>query len=466
MPAQYGSLPFSEAISFFRNKLNVPTERWNDVWQGAHNNSFMIAGALKNDLLNDFRQALDSAIAEGKSLSWFKKQFKDIKNQHGWSHTGSEAWRSQVIYDTNMRQSYNAGRYEQLQQFEFWQYQHGDSRQPRALHLFWHNLVLPKSDPWWQTHFPSNGWGCKCKVRGRTKKYLERKGLNVSNTPNNGLWEWTDKATGELHKIPKGIDPGFDYAPKKGAVTTQRKQVAKQKAKTFEPPKRIAPTAFSTVPGANVHTLNNALVKFAPQLQFEQLGQFLTKHNIKTLFLKQSEMGSRTKAALNVLPQIEPYLNLGRYTRAYYTTRNASRTNGFTWQSQNHVVVKVKASTRFNKANYQDLADAVESAIVLMQAGSKQWSLSHIVRTASESAEHGGALMTWLHEIGHQVHFKAGTPNKPSAASNSGVTQYSLTNDKEWHAEHFAMWILNRKALAQWNEPIALYFDKMMQDVI
>lgn len=465
MPAQYGSLPFEQAISFFRNKLNVPTERWNDLWKSNHNSGFMIAGALKDDLLNDFRQAVDSAIAEGKSLSWFKKQFSDIKKQHGWSHTGSEAWRSKVIYDTNMRQSYNAGRFEQLQNFEFWQYQHGDSRQPRALHLSWHNLVLPKTDPWWQTHFPSNGWGCKCSVRGRTKKNLERKGIVVGTAPQNGTWEWTDKATGELHKIPKGIDPGFDYAPKKSAVTAQRKQIATQKAKTVQPEQRIAPTAFSSVPGANVHSLNAALTKFAPTKQFNQLGQFLTKHDIKTLFLKQTEMGSGTKAAAAILPQIEPYLNLGRYTLAYYSTRKASRTNGFTWQSQNHVVVKVKASTRFNKVNYEDLAEAVESAILLMQEGNKQWSLSHIVRVASSSKEHGGALVTWLHEIGHQVHFKAGTPKSPFGVDQA-ITQYSLTNDKEWHAEHFALWILNRKALAAYNKDIALYFDKLMQDVI
>ncbi|MBW2091130.1 MAG: hypothetical protein JRI34_03275 [Deltaproteobacteria bacterium] len=24
-------------------------------------------------------------------------------------------------------------------------------------------------------------------------------------------YEWVDKATGEIHKIPKGIDPGWDY---------------------------------------------------------------------------------------------------------------------------------------------------------------------------------------------------------------------------------------------------------------
>ncbi|MHB1350107.1 MAG: hypothetical protein ACYCYR_09565 [Desulfobulbaceae bacterium] len=26
-------------------------------------------------------------------------------------------------------------------------------------------------------------------------------------------YEWTNKKTGEMHMVPKGIDPGFDYNP-------------------------------------------------------------------------------------------------------------------------------------------------------------------------------------------------------------------------------------------------------------
>jgi len=36
MPAEWGSLPFEEQIAFFRQKLNIPTARWDDLWQEAH----------------------------------------------------------------------------------------------------------------------------------------------------------------------------------------------------------------------------------------------------------------------------------------------------------------------------------------------------------------------------------------------------------------------------------------------
>ena len=29
----------------------------------------------------------------------------------------------------------------------------------------WDGTVLPLDDPWWSSHSPQNGWGCKCKSR-------------------------------------------------------------------------------------------------------------------------------------------------------------------------------------------------------------------------------------------------------------------------------------------------------------
>jgi len=212
LSTNYGSLPFKEAIDFFKGKLNLPTQTWQDIWQGSHAKAFVVAGAMKHDLLVDLRKAVDAAISDGKSIGWFKKEFNTIVAKHGWAHKGKASWRANVIYQTNMRQSYNAGRYQQLQHFDYWQYQHGDSRYPRPMHLSWHKLVLPKHDPWWSTHFPQNGWGCKCRVYGRSKQYINRKKININKPPKDGLIDWTDKATGEVHQIPKGIDPSFDYS--------------------------------------------------------------------------------------------------------------------------------------------------------------------------------------------------------------------------------------------------------------
>lgn len=218
MTVRYGSLPFREAIDFFRGKLNLPTEHWDDLRQGEHAKAFTVAGATKAELLADLRQAVDRAIADGKSLSAFKKEFREIAARRGWTGWAGEgsaagtAWRANVIYSTNMRQAYNAGRWQQLQQFPLWQYRHGDSRSPRVLHLSWNNLVLPKEHPWWRTHFPQNGYGCKCWVSGMSEATARRRGLQVGPAPVDGTYDYVNRRTGEVIQVPKGIDPGFDYS--------------------------------------------------------------------------------------------------------------------------------------------------------------------------------------------------------------------------------------------------------------
>lgn len=218
-PAEYGSLPFDEALKFFRAKVKIPTKRWNELLQAEHDFGFMVAGATKAQLLDDFRSAIDSAIADGTTLATFQKDFDAIVQKHGWSYKGSRGWRSEVIYSTNIRSAYQAGRYQQMTDPDVlsyrpnWMYQHGDSIRPRPLHLSWNGVTLPASDPWWQSHFTPNGWGCKCRVVALSDRELAKQGLKVGPAPDNGSYEWTNKATGEIQTIPHGIDPGWDYTP-------------------------------------------------------------------------------------------------------------------------------------------------------------------------------------------------------------------------------------------------------------
>jgi len=215
--AEYRDLPFDEAITFFREKVNVPTRRWDDLWQGMHARGFMIAGAKKDELLTDFRGAVDKAIADGESLAQFRRRFDSIVAKHGWDYNGGRNWRSEVIYATNVRTAYAAGRYAQmtdpdvLRAMPFWQYKHGDSVNPRPLHLSWNGTVLPANDPWFRTHFAPNGWGCKCSIVPLTRRDLARLGKSgPDEAPDDGSYTWTDQA-GNTHTIPKGIDPGWAY---------------------------------------------------------------------------------------------------------------------------------------------------------------------------------------------------------------------------------------------------------------
>jgi len=81
---------------------------------------------------------------------------------------------------------------------------------PRPQHAAWGaaRLTLPYDHPFWRTHFPPNGWGCRCRV---TAINAPRPG--DATVPPDG-WDAIDPTTGD----PVGIDKGWGYAP--GAATT------------------------------------------------------------------------------------------------------------------------------------------------------------------------------------------------------------------------------------------------------
>ncbi|KAA6204512.1 MAG: hypothetical protein DU429_07610 [Candidatus Tokpelaia sp.] len=215
-------LPFEQAIRFFRKKANVTTKTWTDVYAQAHSRTFMVAGAATDALVADFRTAIDKAIASGTTLAEFRKDFDAIVAKNGWSGWTGEgskagrAWRQEIIYDTNLRTAYAAGRYAQLTDpdvldyFPGWQYHHSGSLHPRLNHLAWDGLQLKADDPFWDSNYPPNGWRCGCFVTPVSMDGLARAGKKTwDKAP--ALNYVPKKAGGKIVEVPEGIDPGFEY---------------------------------------------------------------------------------------------------------------------------------------------------------------------------------------------------------------------------------------------------------------
>lgn len=171
---------FQPAIDYFTQKVNLPTRTWRDLHQGQHARAFVVAGAMKEDLLTDLRAAVDGAVLMGESYDTFKRRFKDIVARHGWVHNGSANWRSRVIWQTNVRTAYAAGRYQQmtdpavLAHMPWWHYDHTTITNPREQHKAWDGLVLRHDDAFWKTNYPPNGWGCNCRVRPLSDRQMRK----------------------------------------------------------------------------------------------------------------------------------------------------------------------------------------------------------------------------------------------------------------------------------------------------
>lgn len=223
---------FTEAIDYFRGKVRLPTKTWTDLKEGAHARSFVVAGATTDALLSDFQGAISKALAEGTTKADFLKDFDSIVARHGWDYNGGRKWRARVIYNTNMRMAYSAGRWQQAQDLDepIGRYVAVLDSETRPEHRAWHGTTLPLSHPWWRTHWPPNGWGCRCTVLVLPRREAIRQGWIIGDAPPVEMEARTVNGPDgpERWDTPKGVDTGFGYnvgqSWLEGAVPTELRQ--------------------------------------------------------------------------------------------------------------------------------------------------------------------------------------------------------------------------------------------------
>ena len=238
-----------EALDYIKNKKLYPAFSYRDVWNEEHAANFTVAKAMQIDVLSDIKKAVEQAIEKGETFDHFKKNLAPVLQKKGWwykkkiddpvtgktvnAQLGSDR-RLKTIYDTNLRSAYNQGRYERSMAstaHPYFLYRIGPSKKHRDIHTTWEGILLPKDDPWWNNHYPPNGWGCKCWVRAVSedqKEKLLNQGITipetvdgtpahtvpVKTTPSPTRYKtWVDNRTGRVEKIPEGIGPGFNWNP-------------------------------------------------------------------------------------------------------------------------------------------------------------------------------------------------------------------------------------------------------------
>ncbi|MBI2882854.1 MAG: minor capsid protein [Candidatus Methylomirabilis oxyfera] len=230
-------LPPEDAIASLRRKGFRTTFRWQEMWQEDHVKAFTVAKAMRTDILQDIRAELDRALAEGTTYQEFKKQLTPILQAKGWwgrqqvrgeSVQLGSPHRLNTIFQTNIQTALQVGHYRAmtdpavLQARPYWRYVAVLDSRTRPMHRAWHGTILPADDPWWSTHYPPNGWLCRCSVVSVSKGELDRDhGGALSRRPDHGTFEYTNPHTGEVITVPRGIDPGWAYNPGQASVLWQ-----------------------------------------------------------------------------------------------------------------------------------------------------------------------------------------------------------------------------------------------------
>lgn len=245
-----------EVPRYFADKSLRPAFSWLDVWGQEHAYAFTVAKATDAELLSTFKSSIQRAIDAGQGFETWRQGLRPELERLGWAgprrvadpgpapgvpgsgdrkptsgrpDVGREPdrvvnftapGRLQTIFSANMRSARAAGQWERIQRSKgalpYLLYVRTTSARPRPQHLAWAGTILPADDPWWATHFPPNGWRCKCAVRQVSS--FERDEL----VGRDGYWderppsverEFRNRRTGEVSRVPDGIDPGWAHNP-------------------------------------------------------------------------------------------------------------------------------------------------------------------------------------------------------------------------------------------------------------
>ena len=226
MARPFGVLP-KAALRFLRGKGLKTSDHWTDVWREEHAVAFTAARMTRLSLVQETHRELVKALESGETMETFRSRLQPFLERRGWKRDIAKApgggdipTRLDRIYRANMRTARGAGQWDRIQRTKkllpYLIYELGPSRDHRPEHEAWAGTCLPVDHPFWRRAMPPNGWGCKCRVRQVTRAERERlvkAGKVTTEAPALPTREWANPATGEVHQVPRGIDPGWDTNP-------------------------------------------------------------------------------------------------------------------------------------------------------------------------------------------------------------------------------------------------------------
>lgn len=232
-PEEFAKPP-QEVLRYAREKGLKTTFHWQDMMLDEHAHAFTVAKSAGYDVLSDIRKAVDTAIEQRVDFDDFRKELEPILRKKGWwgkqraidPLTGAEKivqlgspQRLRTIYWANVNSAYAAGEWERTWRtrrvLPYLEYLISTAEHKRPEHLAWVGTVLLVEDPWWDEHYPPNGWLCRCRVRQLSISAAEGRPRFGDRPEDFGSREFVNKRTGEVSRVPNGIDAGWNHNPGK-----------------------------------------------------------------------------------------------------------------------------------------------------------------------------------------------------------------------------------------------------------
>ncbi|OED40240.1 hypothetical protein ACH42_17145 [Endozoicomonas sp. (ex Bugula neritina AB1)] len=236
------------AIRHFQSKGLKASFSWLDMIGEENDAAFTVAKMMDNDLLAYVDKAVLKAADQGMTLADFKKELMPKLQKSGWwgkkdvidpltgkvvkAQLGS-ASRLENIFRTNLQSAYAVGQWQSIEADKktapFLMYDAVEDHRVRPEHLQWNGTIREVDDEFWQTHYPPNGWQCRCGVIQLDRDELKQHGLKPSPKPKLKKRKWTNPRTSKTRYVPESLDPGWDHNPGKRRMEYLR-QTKQEKA--------------------------------------------------------------------------------------------------------------------------------------------------------------------------------------------------------------------------------------------
>ncbi|UFS63833.1 phage head morphogenesis protein [Paracoccus denitrificans] len=268
-------LPHREAIEYLQSKGYAhELQRFHhlDHFREDHARNWVVAKAMQDDVSRAIREAVESALIEGRPLADFQQDLAPRLQRMGWwgkaemedPVTGQtelvqlgSMHRLRTIFDTNMRTAHAAGHWAAIQRtktaFPYLHYIQIQRPTKRHDHARFHDRIWHVDDPIWLKIYPPNGYFCGCIALQRTEGWMRRNARTVDEALDLEEEEWVHKRSGEVHRVPAGIQPGFDTNP--GAVWLDIKRDWDEMTPDLTPERRA--TERGLIEGLRLHRLSD-----------------------------------------------------------------------------------------------------------------------------------------------------------------------------------------------------------------
>lgn len=206
----------NRGLDWFRKRLNLPKEHFDALEERERKHAFTVAGVAQLDLIATVKDALASAVSDGKTFEEFKAEVGEQLEAEWKGTVANPGARLETIFRTNVQHAYNAGKYdaardpEALAQRPYWMFVAALDKRTTNICRPLNGKVLHADDPWWNEHTPPLHFNCRSTIRPLTEEQAKQRGITPPHeAPARASAEGFGQPPGEPMDLFAGKDPSL-----------------------------------------------------------------------------------------------------------------------------------------------------------------------------------------------------------------------------------------------------------------